>query len=125
MPDIDRSLTPPLNSNSKTNVVNSVNLRLLLFPPFNSFGVGCVWGARVPSCRGPRAPCTCLALALRTSPGRVQEILGALHVLQSCCYCVGYKAQKGGRGSSFFSSLRFNAGGGGDAGGETHKEKSP
>lgn len=26
-------------------------------------------------------PCTCLVTAPRTSPGRVQEILGALHVL--------------------------------------------
>lgn len=63
-----------------------------LFVPCVYVCVRALWGARAPSCRGPRAPCTCLASAQRTSPGRVQEILEALHVLQSCCCCVGYKA---------------------------------
>lgn len=90
---------------------------------FLFFLCACVlWGARAPSCRGPRAPCTCLAPAPRTSPGRVQEILGALHVLQSCCDCVDYKTQKGGGRAQYFSSLtHLTQGGGGGA--EGHEAK--
>lgn len=93
----------PVNLSSETNVINPV----FDITPSSSFilSVLCaraVWGARGPSCRGPRAPCTCLALALRTSPGRVQEILGALHVLQSCCYFGLQKRKKRGRGSYLF-----------------------
>lgn len=100
-------------------------LFFFFFFSFSSFCCACaLWGARAPSCRGPRAPCTCLAPAPRTSPGRVQEILGALHVLQSCCYCVGYKAQKKGGRGPYFSSLTqlTRGGGGGAAGGESRSE---
>lgn len=79
-----------------------------------------------PSCRGPRAPCTCPAAASRTSPGRVQEILGALHVLQSCCYCVGHKGHRGTReGTLFFFFNTFNTGGGGGGAGGSHEAQSP
>lgn len=108
----------PATLNSGTNVINPV---LDITRSSSSFilSVLCacaVWGARGPSCRGPRAPCTCLALALRTSPGRVQEILGALHVLQSCCYFRLQKRKKEG-GVVFFSFIvTFNAGAGGTQG---------
>lgn len=120
----------------QTSLIQSVSDFALLFPPpvcsFSGFFL-CV---RVhsgehgsPRCRAPCAPCTCLASALRTSLGRVQEIWGALHVLQSCCYCVEYKAQEKGReGTVFFSSSLFEAfnaerGTWGDAGGASHKAK--
>lgn len=85
----------------------------------------CTLGSTSLSRRGPRAPCTCLAPAPRTSPGRVQEILGALHVLQSCCYCVGHKAQKRREGAAFFFFNTFTPVGGGGAAAESHEAKSP
>lgn len=102
----------PVNWNIETNVINPV----FDITPSSSFilSVLCacaVWAARGPSRRGPRAPCTCLALALRTSPGRVQEILGALHVLQSCCYFWLQKRRRMGRGCIFYPVIvTFNAG---------------
>lgn len=52
----------------------------------------------------------------------MQEILGALHVLQSCCYFGSQKRKKRGRkrGGVVFSPpviVTFNAGRRGDAGG--------
>ena len=123
----------PVNLSGETNVISPV---FVITPSSSSCSssssfilmVLCaraVWGARGPSC----APCTCLALARRTSPGRVQEILGALHVLQSCCYFGLQKSKKRGRGSRpppppllfFFLS----GGGGGGAGGGLQKKKNP